>query len=164
MIELRHFRLQDLSSLVKHADNPKVSRYLRERFPSPFTEADGKWWIEEGSRQPNSVHYAIIHDGEFVGAMGATFFYGERKHSAEVGYWLGEAFWGRGIVVAALKLFIEELFAREGIVRLFAPVVGPNVASMRVLEKCGFVREGVLRNGVMLRGEVYDEHVFGLLK
>lgn len=164
LTQLRPYRMDDLESLVYNANNKKVARYLRENFPSPFTVTDGKWWIEEGSTTEGSWNYAIEFNGEHVGGLGVTFFNNEHRHSAEVGYWLGEDHWYKGIATAAVKKISTTLFARDDIHRLFAPVVGPNTASMRVLEKCGFQREAVLRQAMTLHGNVYDEHIFGKLK
>lgn len=164
MIALKPYDIKHLDPLVRHANNPRVAQYLRERFPSPFLESNGRWWIEEGCRQGGNLNFAIEANGEFVGGIGTSFFQDERRHSAEVGYWIGEAFWGKGLATAAVREIIDVVFAREDISRLFSPVAAPNVGSMRVLEKCGFEREGVLKQAMMLRGRVYDEHVFGLLK
>jgi len=164
MVTLRPYDQSDLETLVRIANNPNVARYLREVFPSPYTIAAAQWWIDEGQFLTSNLSLAITVENELAGGVGAHFFDNEHRYSAEVGYWLGESYWGKGIATTALQQFTEQLFARDDINRLFAPVAGDNIGSMRVLEKCGFKREGIFRQAMYLRGVTYDEHVFAKLK
>ena len=99
---LRPWRREDLESLVRHADNPNVARGLRDRFPSPYTRADGEWFLDDVRKPRGEWRLAIEVDGAAVGGVGVR--PGEDVHriSAEIGYWLGEAYWGRGIAPAML--------------------------------------------------------------
>ena len=105
-------------------------------------------------------HFAIVADDELVGGIGIDPFDDERRYVAHIGYWLGRPFWGRGIATAACGALTEFALGERGFVRLETSVYAPNVASMRVLEKCGYVREGFMRKAVFKRGEVLDAYLY----
>jgi RimJ/RimL family protein N-acetyltransferase len=160
---LRQFRDDDLASLVRHANNRKVWLGVRDRFPHPYTEESGRTWIATASKEDPPTSLAIEVDGAAAGGIGLIPGGDVNRHTAELGYWLGEACWNRGIATAAVRAFIpyaRETFRAE---RLFAEVFSNNLASMRVLEKCGFAREGVLRRHCKKDGEYLDQVVYGLL-
>lgn len=159
-IQLRAFREEDAASLSRHADNPRVAQYLPETFPTPYTVDAARWWVTKGHKLGNVCNRAITLGGECVGAIGATFFEGEYRYTAKLGFWLGESLWGKGIMTRAVSGFSSHLFTEYELRRLYAPVVHSNYASIAVLRKAGFVREGVLRDNVTLRGTVYDEHIY----
>jgi RimJ/RimL family protein N-acetyltransferase len=159
---LRPWRRDDLESLLLHADNPNVSRGLRDRFPFPYTRADGEAFLALPAG--DEWRFAIEVDGAAVGGMGVRPGADVHRIDAEVGYWLGEALWGRGIVAAALDALVPRAFERFDLQRVHAGVYSNNPASMRVLEKAGFVREGVHRRAVIKRGEVLDLVMFARLR
>lgn len=159
---LRKFELGDMSSLLLHANNPNVARYLRDIFPSPYTEPDAKWWLSEGCNLPDTLVRAIDIDGECVGSIGITYPGGEHSHSVELGFWLGEEYWGQGIASQAVSKMTEIALNEPEICRVFAHVAGLNLPSMRVLEKCGYHCEGVLKRAVQLRGQILDEHIYAI--
>ena len=106
MIELRDFTLDDAGSLVENGNNPKVARFLREVFPSPYTMDDANWWVSEGYKLGDSRNVAVDFEGQCIGGAGLQFQQNENQYSCELGYWLGEPHWGKGIatcVVAKLK-------------------------------------------------------------
>ena len=156
MIRLRDYHSTDAPRLVELANNENVSRFLVYTFPYPYTMNDALWWITTGSHDNGAKTKVIEYDGAFVGSVGITPQVGWKSHTAEIGYWLGEAFWGRGIATRALKQMTAEAFAEGGWKKLFAPVLAPNRASARVLEKGGFHLEGVFKNEVIKNGQVYD--------
>jgi len=156
MIELREFIQSDIPVLAKHANNRRVSRYLVDTFPFPYTEADARWWVEEGAAAGGSTNKAILFEGALVGSVGLRPQAGWRRHSAEVGYWIAEPFWGRGIASAALRELSTVAFGALGFHKLFAPVLAPNVASMKVLAKGGYALEGILRDEVIKDGQLFD--------
>jgi RimJ/RimL family protein N-acetyltransferase len=156
MITLRDYDAVDADRLVELADNENVSRYLIYTFPYPYTKEDAEWWIETGSRQHGAVTKAIELEGIFVGSVGITPQPGWRSHLAEIGYWLGEKFWGRGIATEALRQMTERTFAATKFDKLFAPVLAPNRASMKVLEKNNYELEGILKNEVEKGGRRFD--------
>lgn len=163
-LSLRAFQLEDVDALVLHANNPAVSKTLREEFPYPYTSADALWWLEQGCCLPDTENYAITVAGECVGCIGLTYKKNEHAHSVELGYWLGEAVWGKGIASWAVNEMISIVFKKPRIRRIIASAISPNVGSIRVLEKNGFELEGVFKEGMYLRGVYYDECVYTLRK
>ena len=158
MITLRDYVIADADRFAELANNENVSRYLIYTFPYPYTKQDAEWWIKTGSRMNNSVTRIIEYRGELVGTVGITPQTGWKAHSAEIGYWVGEAYWGKGIATEALRMMSELAFTTLKYRKLFAPVLGPNKASMRVLEKCGYQLEGVLKHEVLKSGQYFDGH------
>ena len=153
---LRAWRDDDLEALLRHADNPAVSSGLRDRFPSPYTRADGEAFLASCSAPRDDWRFALEVDGEAAGGLGLRPGDDVHRHVAELGYWLGEQFWGRGIVLAAIAAALPLAMTQLRLLRIEAGVYSNNPRSMRVLEKAGFVREGVHRCAVIKRGEVLD--------
>lgn len=163
MFHLRPWREGDQPSLQRHANNPRVAANLRDVFPHPYTLADADWYVRTGSRLENQFNRAIVVDGQAVGGIGAVQLTDIYRASAEIGYWLGEDYWGRGIVTEALKQMVPMVFAHwPEVERIFAGVFEHNAASMRVLEKAGFVREAILRRALTKHGRVYDDYFFAV--
>lgn len=161
-VQLREFELGDIDSLLMNANNPNVAQYLRDVFPSPYTRQDAEWWLGEGCHLPGTLVKALDLNGECIGSVGITYQQGEHSHAVELGYWLGENYWGLGIASFAVAKMTDIALAENDICRVFAHSAGPNIASMRVLEKCGYKCEGVLKKAVRLRGQFYDEHVYAI--
>lgn len=161
---LRAWRAADLDPLVRFADNPKIARGLRDRFPSPFTRADGEAWLALMATERTDWRFAVEVDGLACGGLG--FHPGEDVHriAAELGYWLGEPFWGRGILAAALRAVVPRAMERFGLERVWAGVYANNPGSMRALEKGGFAREGLQHRAVIKHGEVLDLVVYARLR
>ena len=157
---LRPWREGDQEALVQHANNRKVWRNLTHTFPHPYTPADANHWLSIANSDPRSVHLAIELHGQAIGGVGAIAGTGISAATADFGYWLGESFWGRGLATAAASAFKEHLVTSGRFARLQAPVFAWNPASMRVLEKLGFVREGVLRSSVSKDGELIDSVMY----
>jgi len=158
VVELRDFKKDDNSLLVQHLNNERVIQYLTSRIPYPFTVEDATWWIDIGSKE--GITKAIEVRGKLVGVIGVSF--GENQHSrcAEIGYWLGEEYWGQGIATNSVLQMTQYVFSNTEVVRLFAPVFDPNKASMNVLEKCGYKLEGILEKRVYKNGEFFDEFLY----
>ena len=160
---LRRWRPDDLDALVRHANNWNVWLTLRDRFPHPYTADDGRAWLESASQEDPPGSLAIVVGGEAVGGVGIVLGGDVNRHTAELGYWLGEAQWGQGVMTAAIRRFQPWVCDTFGVARLFAHVFASNPASARVLEKCGFLREGVLRRHARKDGALFDEYVYGWL-
>lgn len=158
MIVLREYKASDTEELVRLANNRNISRYLVETFPHPYTRTDAEWWIEAGSKEGGAINMVIECQGRLSGGIGIKPQTGWKAHVAEIGYWLGENYWGRGIASEALNEMTRRAFSLHGFRKLFAPVLGPNTASMRVLEKCSFVLEGVMKEEVCVDGKYLDVH------
>jgi RimJ/RimL family protein N-acetyltransferase len=162
---LRPFRWADKAALLRHANNRNVSRNLREVFPHPYTEADADAWLRTAAATPPPEGlYAIEVGGEAAGAIALRRRTDVERHSAEVGYWLGELCWGRGIMTAALRAFTAAALAEPDLWRLEAPVFAWNARSMRVLENAGYRREGVLVRSGVKDGVVFDQVLYAITR
>jgi [ribosomal protein S5]-alanine N-acetyltransferase len=162
---LRPIRSGDEASIARQADNPRVWRNLFDRFPHPYTLEDARNWVANcEAAEPQTHNFGIEVDGEIVGAAGLLPEGDVHRRSMEIGYWLGEPFWGRGIATEATMAVTEYAFANFDINRLWAGVFGWNPASARVLEKAGYVLEGRLVGAVTKLGETTDELVYALVR
>ncbi|MGR9053702.1 MAG: GNAT family N-acetyltransferase [Gammaproteobacteria bacterium] len=161
MIRLRDYEEHDCGRLVYLADNKNVSRYLIDTFPYPYTWEYAIWWVRVGCKSGGSLNQVIEYRGEFAGGIGLTPQHGWKRHTAEIGYWLGEPYWGKGIASEALNLFCGFVFSEMQFRKLFAQVMASNASSIRVLEKCGFEQEGILKSEVIKDGQYFDMHHFG---
>jgi RimJ/RimL family protein N-acetyltransferase len=162
---LRPWRHGDEASLVTHADNWNIWINLTDAFPHPYTDGHARRWIGLCQDEPRrSTQFAIEIDGCAVGGIGFEVGMGIRRRTAVIGYWLGEAYWGRGIATEALRLVSGYAFDHFEIARLQAEVLQWNPASVRVLEKAGYILEGRLRKCCVKNGEVIDDLVYALLK
>ena len=159
-MELREFQKNDTKQLVAIANSPEVAKYLRDVFPSPYTKNDAEWWINEGCKLEKTFYLAIDIDGKCVGSIGVNLLTAEHRYTAELGYWLGRSYWGKGIAPKAVNIFTDIVFNKLTINRIFAPVAHENVASISVLKKCKFECEGILRKNMCLRGKIYDEYIY----
>jgi len=160
---LRAWLPGDAESLQRQANNKNISDYLFDRFPHPYNIGDAEKFISAHQGQDPITVFAVIVDQNAVG--GVEFRRGSDiyRKTASLGYWLGEAFWGKGIMTEAVRLITAYVFGNFNIIRIQATVNGNNPASMRVLEKAGFVKEGVLKNAILKNGEIMDEHIYALL-
>lgn len=157
---LRPWRESDVERLVEIANDPDVARYMADRFPHPYTIEDARFWMSLHREATALNDFAIEVDGEVVGGIGMEPFEGERRLGVHFGYWLGRAYWGRGIATAACAAFTEYALNVRGFIRLEASVYAPNVGSMRVLEKCGYTCEGIMRRAVIKNGEILDAYLY----
>lgn len=161
---LRPFRLEDAPSLARHANNRKVWANVRDAFPHPYTEQNARDFISFITSSSQELIFAIEVDGEAVGSIGLKPQDDVYRLSLELGFWLGEPFWGRGIMSRAVGKAVEFAFGLPDINRIFAQVYEHNPASMQVLERNGFEREGILRKAVIKDGVIRDVHLFGKTK
>lgn len=161
---LRPWRTGDETSLEKHANNRKIWRNVRDHFPNPYTRGDAMRWILHASSALSENVFAICVDGNAVGSIGLVAKDDVYRKSMEIGYWLGEEFWGRGIVTEAVGAVSQYGFDRFDIVRLYADVFEWNNASMRVLEKNGYVFEARLKKAVIKDCMITDALIYAKLK
>ncbi len=157
---LREFRRGDEPSLVRHANNRRVWMNVRDSFPYPYRQSDARAWVRLASHDGLNQVFAIDVDGFAVGAIGIRRGEDVYRMSAELGYWLGEEYWNRGIATEAVIAMCNYAFDLLRLHRLHAEVFEWNLASMRVLEKAGFVREGVLRRSAVKDHQVIDQVMF----
>lgn len=157
---VREWDARDRDSLIRHANNRNVWRNLKDRFPHPYTAADADAWLALALARPGRPVWAIDVGGEAAGCIGLEPLADVYARTAHLGYWLGEAHWGRGLMTAVVGRVAAHAFAESGFLRLEAPVFAWNPASMRVLEKNGFVREAVMRKSVFKDGELIDSVLY----
>ena len=162
-ITFRDYQRSDLLRLIALLDNPKVSQYLAT-VPYPYTQQDGEWWLDVGAKSPEDITQVIENDkGEFVGAIAIRKGGGIKQHQAEIGYWIGEPYWRQTIASSAVQQFSDYCMKELGYKKLFAGVFEPNKGSMKVLEKCGYKLEAILKKGVCKDGKYYDEYFYSLM-
>ena len=163
---LREWRQSDAADVVRYADNEKIARNLRDVFPHPYTLADAENFINSclEADETCQLFRAITVDGHAVGSVGLLLGRDVYQKNAELGYWLAEDFWGRGIMTQTVRQICREGFSRWDIQRIYAEPFAYNIASRRVLEKAGFTLEGIMRQGVFKRGQVCDSCMYALLR
>jgi [ribosomal protein S5]-alanine N-acetyltransferase len=160
---LRRWSKSDAPSLVHHANNLNVAKHLRDRFPHPYTRAHAFAFLAHALAADVPTNLAIDVGGAAVGGIGYVRGSDVERYSAEVGYWLGEEWWGRGIVTEALQMLTRYLFSEVRLLRLFALPLSDNAGSVRVLEKAGYEREGLLRASCVKYGERRDQVMYACL-
>jgi RimJ/RimL family protein N-acetyltransferase len=153
---VRSLREEDAPSLARYADNRNVWINLRDRFPHPYTLADAEGFIERNLAADPETVFAIEVDGEAVGGIGYGLQKDVERLTAEIGYWLGEPFWNRGIMTEALIAVTAHAICSHGLVRLYGTPFEWNDASVRVLEKAGYRREGRLSRAAVKDGRIID--------
>ncbi|HMT73004.1 MAG TPA: GNAT family N-acetyltransferase [Chitinophagaceae bacterium] len=163
-VTIRRWKYEDLSSLVFHANNINVWNNVRNYFPHPYTEENGRAWLDKVVEPEPVINMAIDVDGEAVGGIGLILNGDVYIKSAEIGYWLGESFWGKGVTTEAVRQMTEYVFYYFDLVRLYAEVFESNKASMRVLEKNGYYLEGVRRKAVFKNEKLMDDYIWVKLR
>lgn len=163
---IRKWRMSDAADLARALSNRKVQDNLRDGLPYPYTERDGEAYISEmlSAKEGDTFAFAITADDKVVGSIGA--FRQENIHcrTAEMGYYIAEECWGRGITTEAVRQICAYVFENSDIIRIFAEPFAYNAASCRVLEKAGFQYEGILRSNAVKNGKVIDMKMYALLK
>lgn len=163
-VKLRPFLPGDEAPLVAVANDREIWRYVRDAFPYPYTLRDAERWIAYNLQLVETINFAVVADGVLVGGVGLVPGQDVQRHSAELGYWIGRRYWGRGIASAAVHEMIAHAFGPLDYVRLHAGVFVHNPASVRVLEKTGFEREGVMRKWAVKDGAYVDAYAYALLR
>ena len=162
---LRRYRESDLEALLLQADDAEVSANLRDTFPFPYTREDGLSWIALATGELMETNCAIEVEGVFAGGIGLQMLGAQARITAELGYWLGRSFWGRGITSAVIDPFVTWAFERfPETVRIQACVYESNPASARILERNGFEREGTHRRSIIKRGRILDQTMYARLR
>ena len=159
---IRNWRMDDVPALTRYANNRQVSINLRDSFPFPYREADARAWIQAVRSMAPETHFAIASSSEAIGGIGLVQQTDVYHHSAELGYWLAEPFWGKGIATSAVTAFVPRAFTQFHLLRIYAGVFDRNLASVRVLEKAGFRLEGRLKNHISKDGEILDELLYAV--
>jgi RimJ/RimL family protein N-acetyltransferase len=163
-IKVRSWRKDDLAALVRHANNPKIAANLRDQFPHPYTRRDAIDFLEYARTQEPESSFAIEYGGIAIGGVGFLLGRDIARISAEMGYWLSEEFWGRGITTRAVAGMSDWAFDNYQLARVFAMAFAHNAASIRVLEKAGFEREGLMRRSAIKNGVILDQILFAKVR
>ena len=154
-----------MEALAACANNPKIAANLRDVFPSPYTLADARAYITGcAACEEKQLCRAIVIDGRAAGSIGVFLGDDVYRRSGELGYWLAEPYWGRGIMTLAAKQICRQAFACLTVDRIYAQPFACNQSSRRVLEKTGFQLEGIMRKGVYKNGETLDYCMYALLR
>lgn len=159
---LRPWKASDINSLIKYANNWNIAKNLTNQFPHPYTIQDGKAFIEYATKDEPIHIFAIEVNQEAVGGIGIHPQSDIFIKNAEIGYWLGEPFWGHGIVSKAIKQIVQFGFSTFDIERIFARPYGTNFASQKILEKNNFLLEGRYNNILYKNGEYLDELIYAI--
>lgn len=163
---IRKWQKTDAPELAKALFNKKVQDNLRDGLPYPYTEENALEYIESIQKaDENDVFvFAVVADGKVVGNVGVERQKNVHRLTAELGYYLDEECWGKGIMTEAVKELCAYVFDVSDIVRIFAVTYADNVASCRVLEKAGFLLEGVLKKAAIKNGVIKDLKTYALLR
>jgi ribosomal-protein-alanine N-acetyltransferase len=160
--KLRPWNMDDVDSLVQHANNWNVARFMTDNFPYPYTPEHGRNFIEFACKD-NPIHiFAIDIEGVACGGIGKHPQNDIHRKNAELGYWLAEPFWGQGIISRAIAQMVQFAFKTYDVERVFARPFGTNTASQRVLEKNQFILEARLEKVLIKDGKMLDELIYAV--
>ncbi|MCU7549185.1 GNAT family N-acetyltransferase [Chitinophagaceae bacterium LB-8] len=161
---LRRWNMKDLDSLVQYANNQNIARFMTDLFPHPYTQEKGREFIQYASKGNPPNILAIEIDGKAVGGIGIHPQSDIQRKNAELGYWLAEPYWGKGIITKAIIQMIDYGFKNWDINRIFARPFGHNIASQKALEKAGFLLEARFEKTLFKNGEYIDELIYAIRK
>ena len=159
-IKIRPLKLSDKAELAKLANNKKIWDNLRDYIPYPYKESDAEFFINLTKNEDPKQTYGIEYNEELSGVIGLVVQKDVYQKSAEIGYWIGEPFWGNGIATKAVELITEYGFNKLDLNRIYTGVFEYNIASMKVLEKNGYEKEGIFKNAILKNDKICDEHRF----
>jgi len=160
-LKLRRLTAADAPKLTTYANNPKIAANLMDRFPNPYTLESAHWFINYAAENEGESVFAIDWGEGLIGVISLIFKPDIYAASVELGYWLGEPFWGQGIIPEAIGLIVKHAFEDLQHSRVYANVFHTNPASRRVLEKAGFEREGIARKAIVKNGRILDVWTYG---
>lgn len=160
--KLRKWRESDKTSLVKHANNKKIAMYLRNGFAHPYTSETADFFLNLVKDNPDHPMFAIEVNGEAVGGVGLHPQKDIYSKNAEIGYWISEDYWGKGIMTKVIKEMLAYGWENLEIDRVVAIIFGTNVGSIKVAERCGFVLEATLSKTIYKFGEYEDELIYAI--
>lgn len=160
IVEIRPWKPEDAVPLAAICNNKKIWLNVRDRFPHPYTIGNSIEWIAYCLTQKPVQNMAVVYKGEIAGSIGVMPKEDVYRKSIEIGYFLGEPFWGRGIATVAVELLLEYVKTQFDVIRVFAEVFSHNTASMKVLEKNGFHLEGIRKKAVIKDNVLMDDYVW----
>lgn len=163
-VRLTKWNDDDIEALVSLANNKNIADTLRDRFPYPYTIEDAKWWVDFQKNLDPKQNFAIRVNDKLAGGIGCDPQHDVNRKNIEIGYWLGEQFWKKGIASEAVKKMTAYIFMNFDVLRIFAPVFEINKASMKVLEKAGYHLEAIHKKAVIKNEVIMDEYLYVKLK
>jgi [ribosomal protein S5]-alanine N-acetyltransferase len=161
---LRPWNDGDVAALAKYANNRNIWLNLRDGFPHPYTLENAQAFIRMAGKQAPVTFGALATSAEAIGGIGITINADVHRLTAELGYWLAEPYWGRGIMTEAVTRFTDYVFERFGLLRVYAEPYATNANSCHVLEKAGFALEGRLKSSVIKDGQILDQFMYARVK
>jgi len=161
---IRSWKKEDALSISKYANNRKIWINLRDGFPHPYSLDDAEKFIAKAGEKKPETFFVIASTKEAIGSIGFGLGEDVHRYTAELGYWLAEPYWNRGIITEAIGIAIEYAFEKFELVRIYAEPYATNPASSKVLEKCGFQYEGRLKANVYKDGKVLDQLMYSKTK
>ena len=161
---IRPWQPTDDETLAKYANNRQIWLNLRDGFPHPYTLDHAQSFLGRMAQQDPVTFFAIATPTEAIGGIGISINSDVHRLTAELGYWLAEPFWGKGLMTETVRQFTDFAFTHFGLVRIYAEPYAHNLASARVLEKAGFVPEGRLRCSVIKAGEIIDQLLYAKIR
>lgn len=159
---LRSWRADDIENLSRLGNNPNVARFMTDGFPSPYTVEKANSFIQMANSETPPRILAITLADEAIGGIGIHPQSDIHRQNAELGYWIGEPFWGQGIMTEAIRQMVEYGFAHWPVNRIFARPFHTNIGSQRALEKAGFILEARLQGTIVKNDEVLDELIYAI--
>lgn len=159
-VGIRPWEPEDASTLAAICNNKKIWLNVRDGFPHPYTIANSVEWIAFSVTQKPIQNMAIVYKGQVAGSIGVVSKDDVYRKSIEIGYFLGEAFWGKGIATAAVGLLLDYIKTHFDVIRVYAEVFSHNAPSMKVLEKNGFHLEGIRKKAVIKNNIILDDYVW----
>lgn len=165
-VQIRKWELADAKDLSAALSNKKILDNLRDGLPYPSTEQDGRDYISAmiAADQNDTFAFAVTTDGKVIGSIGAFRQDNIHRQTAELGYYIAEEYWGKGIMTEAVKQLCDYVFTHTDIIRIYAEPFAYNIGSCRVLEKAGFQYEGTLRSNAVKNGNILDMKMYACLK
>lgn len=161
-IILREFKKEDAPRVTQLCNNINIFNNVKDTFPYPYKLNDAEYFINNCVKQNPTTTFAIDMDGELTGTVGLEVQTDIYRLSAELGYWIGEPYWGLGIATEAVKLITDYGFNKLNLIRIYSGVYDFNEASKRVLEKAGYKLESIARKAIIKNGNIYDGYRFAL--
>lgn len=163
-VTFRPWHIDDLNDLVALANNKNIAQYMADVFPHPYTAENGKNFIDFANSNGNSRIFAITLNDQIVGSIGLHIQADILKKNAEIGYWLAEEYWGKGIMIEAIDQIVNYGFSNLDIVRIFARIYGTNISSQKVIEKAKFKLEAKFEKTIFKNNEFLDELIYAIRK
>jgi RimJ/RimL family protein N-acetyltransferase len=165
-VSIRSWKTEDVPDLAETINNKKVQDNLRDGIPYPYTEKDAEEFIITtlAAKKDSQYSFAITYDSKIIGSIAVFRKDNVHRLTAELGYYIAEPYWGKGIMTEAVKQICDYVFEHTDIVRVFAEPYALNTASCRVLEKVGFQFEGVVRQNVIKNGQILDMKLYAKIK